>query len=263
MLLRTTALALLLANCAYFAWSQGLLAPLGLAPDSGREPQRLVQQIRPESLRVAPAALQPTEAALPTPSPLASTPASASDSASASASSSAAARPAGEVAAPVEGSVAQATPPAAVPSCLQAGPFDSAQSDALRQALAAAGVPAAAWSLEPIAPAERWIVYMGRYADVEALDRKRAELRALRVDTAPITQPALAPGLSLGVFSSQASAQEHLAQLVRRGVRTARVVAEPREPTSARLLLPAADTALRTQVQGLGPALAGRTLAPC
>lgn len=253
MLLRTTALALLFANCAYFAWSQGLLAPVGLAPDAGREPQRLTQQIRPESLRVAPAAEQPTAAAQPAPSLTTSAPASAA--------ASVAQQPPAEAAA--EDPVAQAASSAPAPSCLQAGPFDTAQSDVLRQALAAAGVPAAAWSLEPIAPAERWIVYMGRYADADALDRKRAELRALRVDTAPITQPALAPGLSLGVFSSQASAQEHLAQLVRRGVRTARVVAEPREPTTARLLLPAADAALRTQVQGLGPALAGRVLAPC
>lgn len=223
MLLRTTALALLLANCAYFAWSQGLLAPVGLAPDSAREPQRLAQQIRPEALRVTPSASAPAE-----PEPAAPAPAAAPETA-----------------------------------CLQAGPFDNAQADALRQALAAAGVPAAAWALEPIAPPGRWIVYMGRYADTDALEKKRAELRALRVDTAPITTPALAPGLSLGVFSSPESANEHLAQLTRRGVRTARVVAEQREPSSARLRLPAADAALRTQLQGLGPALAGRSLAPC
>lgn len=236
MLLRTTALALLLANCAYFAWSQGLLAPVGLAPDSAREPQRLAQQIRPEALRVTPSApaLTPTSAPA-TPEPAA---------------------PAAAAAAPAEAS------PAAT-ACLQAGPFDNAQADALRQALATAGLPAAAWALEPIAPPERWIVYMGRYADTDALEKKRAELRALRVDTAPITLPGLAPGLSLGVFSSPESANEHLAQLTRRGVRTARVVAEQRGPTAARLRLPSADAALRAQVQGLGPALAGRSLAPC
>lgn len=232
MLLRTTALALLCANGAYFAWSQGLLAPVGLAPESAREPQRLEQQIRPEALRVAPAA------------PAASEPEPAAPAAPAAPTVPA----------------AQAEAPAPAVACLQAGPFDNAQAQALRQALGAGGVPASAWSLEPMAPPDRWIVYMGRYNDTEALEKKRAELRALRVDTAPITQPALAPGLSLGVFSTQEAANDHLAQLARRGVRTARVVAEHREPTAARLRLPAADAALREQVQSL---LAGRPLAPC
>lgn len=240
MLLRTTALALLFANCAYFAWSQGFLAPAGLAPESAREPQRMAQQIRPEALHVAPAAAVPLPSAAVAPSVQEAAPAL---------------EPA-PVASPAEAAAPATT-------CLQAGPFELGQSQALRQALAAAGVPAAAWSLEPIAPAERWIVYMGRYTDADALEKKRTELRAMRVDTAPITQPALAPGLSLGVFSSQESANEHLAQLARRGVRTARVVTDPREPTSARLRLPAADAALREQVQGLGAAMAGRTLAPC
>ena len=45
-------LALVLANAAYFAWSDGLLAPYGFAPDTQREPQRLAQQIQPQALRV-------------------------------------------------------------------------------------------------------------------------------------------------------------------------------------------------------------------
>ncbi|KQP47765.1 hypothetical protein ASF44_23370 [Pseudorhodoferax sp. Leaf274] len=243
-MLRTTALALLFANCAYFAWSQGLLAPVGLAPDSAREPQRLAQQIRPEALRVAPA----------------SATASASPAAPLAPSAPAASAVPEPQPAPAAPPVPQAEAPAPAAACLQAGPFDNAQAQALRQALAAGGLPAAAWSLDPIAPPDRWIVYMGRYSDADALEKKRAELRALRVDTAPATQAGLAPGLSLGVFSTQEAAQEHLAQLTRRGVRTARVVVDHREPQSARLRLPAADAALREQVQGL---LAGRLLAPC
>jgi hypothetical protein len=42
----------LLANAAYFAWTQGYLAPLGLAPVEQSEPQRLQSQIRPEALRL-------------------------------------------------------------------------------------------------------------------------------------------------------------------------------------------------------------------
>lgn len=51
-MLRLTVLALILANAAYFAWAQGLLRPWGLGPSQPPEPQRLVQQIRPEALRV-------------------------------------------------------------------------------------------------------------------------------------------------------------------------------------------------------------------
>lgn len=46
--------ALLAANLGFLAWSQGWLAPLGLAPHSGREPERLARQLRPEDLQVLP-----------------------------------------------------------------------------------------------------------------------------------------------------------------------------------------------------------------
>jgi hypothetical protein len=51
-MLRLVVLLLLLANAGYFAWSQGLLLPWGLGPTQQSEPQRLAQQIRPESLRL-------------------------------------------------------------------------------------------------------------------------------------------------------------------------------------------------------------------
>jgi hypothetical protein len=51
-MLRLTVLLLLLANAAYFGWSQGLLAPWGIAPAEQSEPQRLGQQIRPQALRI-------------------------------------------------------------------------------------------------------------------------------------------------------------------------------------------------------------------
>ena len=57
-MLRLTALVLLLANAAWFAWSQGLLQPWGLGPVQQSEPHRLGQQIRPEAVRV----LTPEEA---------------------------------------------------------------------------------------------------------------------------------------------------------------------------------------------------------
>ncbi len=51
-MLRLTVLLLLLANAAYLAWSQGLLAPWGIAPVQQSEPQRIRQQIEPQALRI-------------------------------------------------------------------------------------------------------------------------------------------------------------------------------------------------------------------
>ena len=57
-MLRLVVLALLLANAAYFAWAQNLLAPWGIAPAQQSEPQRMGQQIKPQMLRI----LTPDEA---------------------------------------------------------------------------------------------------------------------------------------------------------------------------------------------------------
>ncbi len=45
---------LLVANVAWFAWSQGWLRVLGLAPTVQAEPERLERQVRPESLTLRP-----------------------------------------------------------------------------------------------------------------------------------------------------------------------------------------------------------------
>ena len=51
-MLRLAVIVLLLANAGYYAWSQGLLRPLGYAPQEQSEPQRMNQQIRPETLQI-------------------------------------------------------------------------------------------------------------------------------------------------------------------------------------------------------------------
>ena len=51
-MLRPLVLLLLLANAAWFAWSQGHLQTWGLGPASQGEPHRLDGQLRPELLRI-------------------------------------------------------------------------------------------------------------------------------------------------------------------------------------------------------------------
>ncbi|WP_311223194.1 MULTISPECIES: SPOR domain-containing protein [unclassified Acidovorax] len=247
-MLRIAFLVLLLANAGYYAWSAGLLRSVGLAPADPSEPHRIEQQIRPEILRV-----QPPAGAGAAGAPRAQN-AGASPAAPATASPVASAQPAEPVA-------ASGAP--AVASCLQAGPFDQRQADTLRVALAATGLPADAWSLEGTPVSSRWMVYMGRFADDEALAKKRAELRARNV---PYDRPgaALEPGLSLGRFSTEEAAERALATLGNQGVRTARVVQERTgASTDYTLRLPAVTDAMAPRIDQLRPALGGKPLRAC
>ena len=54
-MLRLLVLLLLLANAAFFAWSQGLLLAWGVGPLQQSEPQRVQQQLQPQAVRVLPA----------------------------------------------------------------------------------------------------------------------------------------------------------------------------------------------------------------
>lgn len=224
-MLRIAVLILLLANAGYYAWAQGWLRAWGLAPQEQSEPERMANQIRPEALRILPGKDAPAPAP-EAPAAAASTPAGA---------------PAGG-------------------ECLQAGTFDERQAEALRAA--AAALPQGSWALEAAVVPGRWMVYMGRFADNEALEKKRAELRSRNV---AYDRPgaALEPGLSLGRFSSEEAATRELANLGKQGVRTARVVQERPEAKAYTLRLPAVDAALRPQLDTLRPALAGKALRAC
>ena len=154
-----------------------------------------------------------------------------------------------------------ASAPAEPTECLFAGLFDVARGSLLAKALAEA-LPAGSWSLEPGVEPGRWMVYMGRYANAELLERKKAELRNMRVkyEVAPAN---LEPGLSLGSFDSEARANKLLAEVTQHGVRTAHVVAERLETHGMRLKLPAVDAALKIRLEALQPALDGKALKTC
>jgi hypothetical protein len=52
MLMRGFVVLLLLLNVAALAWQWELFAPWGWAPQSAREPERVLNQIRPETIRI-------------------------------------------------------------------------------------------------------------------------------------------------------------------------------------------------------------------
>jgi hypothetical protein len=153
------------------------------------------------------------------------------------------------------------TSAARAPECLQAGLFDDAQAAALRKALAT--LPAGTWMLEPGAEAARWLVYMGRFPVPEALAKKQQELKSLNIRFATVTHPKLSPGLSLGEFPNEAAAEQALANLTERGVRTARLELDRPAARGQWLRLPRADAALRQRVEELAALPSGKALRPC
>ena len=237
-MLRLAVIALLLANAGYYAYTQGWLRSAGLVTPEQAEPQRLQQQIRPETLKVL-RAQGATNNPTPPPAP-----------AAAPAADTAASAPAPTAAAPADAG-----------ECLQAGIFDEKQATALRTA--AASLPQGSWTLEPTPITGRWMIYMGRFDDQDTLDKKRAELRARKVDF-DRAGGTLEPGLSLGRFSTEEAAQRGLTTLNAQGVRTARVMLERQAATGFILKLPAVTDAQRQQwLATLRPAMAGKTLGSC
>jgi hypothetical protein len=226
-MLRLILTLLLLANGLYFAWSQSFFAVLGLAPAQQTEPARMQAQIKPEALRL----LGSTEARR---ADLAASP--------------------GTPAPPV----ALATKPA---ECLQSPLLDDAVATKVRSA--ASDLPSGSWALESVAVPARWIIYMGKYPKPGALTKKKSELRELEVAYEALQNASLEPGISLGGHDTQALATEKLANLNKRGVRTAKVVQEKTASQRQQLRLTAVDDALRAKLEPVKAALGNAGLRAC
>lgn len=263
-MLRFALLVLVVINMGYFAWSHGWMRSLGWAPGNQSEPQRVHQQVRPDALVLPPVVPAPAAApAVPVPVPDAATaaappapptPTPTADNAAAVAVATAGAT---ATAAPAPA----APPPAPAGICLQAGSFDEAQAKTLREALRKQGLDSSQWELQPATIAGRWMVYIGKLQGA-ALEQRRSELRARNIDV-DRAGGALEPGLSLGRYSSEEAATRALTQVLRQGVRGARVVQERPATTVYTLRLPNANAALRQQAQALKSALAGKPLQSC
>ena len=156
----------------------------------------------------------------------------------------------------------KATADAAPQECLQAGPLNASQSAAVRTVLEA-GLPAGAWALDASTLSARWVVYMGKFANPEALTKKRAEIAAMSLKTEPLDNPALQPGLSLGGFETKPEADAHLAKLGQRGIRTARVLQEREEAVVYQLKLPSVSDAVKARLPDVRSALGGAALRSC
>jgi len=212
-MLRTLALMLLLGNALLLAALTGLFDGAGALGE--REPARLQSQQQPALVRIL--------------GPQAASAALAAASAQAAAASS-----------------AQAL------ACLEAGPFSAADAAAAERTLSEAGLAPGAWQAQRQDDSGAFMVYMGRYADRETLQRKLGELKRLKLDGEDLRGvPELQPGIGLGRFDSQASADTALAQLAQRGLRSARVITLRQAQSQTVLRVPAADAPTRARLAGL------------
>lgn len=269
-MLRTLVLILLIVNGAFFAWSQGWLDEvIGVKPQSQHEPQRLSQQINPEKIVVE---ARQTETPPVEPEAQPSQPASA-------AQASSPASPAAQEAAAPESVTAQATTPSAASAaqptappapaaepasvaaaatkpgkriCVEAGPFTAAEyasAEAMLQPL----IPAGMWTRQSVSIQGMWLVYMGPFEEAAQLQRKQDELKRLDgIDFEVVRTPAnLAQGISLGRFSKRENAENQLAILRGKGIRTARIV-NLRPAMELQLLrIPRADVDTQVKLSGL------------
>ena len=250
--MRALLLALLLVNLVFFAWSQGWMAGAGLGPVTQREPQRLALQIHPEQVQVTPltsASAMPTSpASAPAPAP--STPASTPSA------------PADNTSAPQTEAAAQT----AKTVCRQIGPYGAMETDALAQAqaaLARAGLQAKAHHT-PV-PAQ-WMVLLGPFPSQSAM---RAALDQITQQGkvkvfAPVTDRArYEPGISLGVFSNEAAAQEQLQIVRKQGVQGAKVVQRNAGLSRVTLRLPALTPQQLTALGSVSGQLGGQIVKTC
>ena len=227
MLLRLFVFALLAANGLFYAWSHGHLSAWGLTKPSQSESYRIKEQIEPERI-----VIRPTNNAATVQTPAA---------------------PA--VMAVLSSGPATPAPTPAPTSCLMAGVFNDKQSNALKQALDTK-LPDLRWRFDTISLPARWIVYMGKYANNDQRDLKKKQLDQIKVHFEVLTEANLEPGLSLGSHTSQAAANQALQQLIKQGVRTARVLQETPEQKGQSLMIPAINDLNRAKLTALYASLA-------
>ena len=246
MLLRLFVFALLAANGLFYAWSHGHLSAWGLAKPTQSEPYRITEQIEPERIVIRPVN---NTATAPAPTPTTVAPA---------------------VTAALSPGPSPTTPnPTTAPaptSCVMAGVFNDQQSRILKQALDAK-LPDLRWRFDTLSLPARWIVYMGQYANNDQRDLKKKQLDHIKVHFEVLTEANLEPGLSLGSHTSQAAANQALQQLVKQGVRTARVLQETPEQKGQSLIIPAINdlnrAKLNTVYAALATLLANKPLSVC
>jgi hypothetical protein len=212
-----------------------------------REPERLTRQINPEAIVIKGVIkeVKPAETKLEV---------KAATVTLASATT--------QTTAPVTAASAPAVP---ATLCLLSAGNEAAQSAKLSAALKDA-LPNAKLQTSVSREGGFWMVYMGKYADAPTTSKKFAELEKLKIpgdygilrDT-----PAYQPGISLGTFRERDNANLRLAEVVKKGVKSARVVERVPARQITSFKFPELEAALRSQVEEVVQKAGGKPLELC
>ena len=239
-MLRALVLLFLLVNAGLWYWLQSDTQAL----QADREPQRLNHQVSPDAVQVLPDL--PASGAQRASAPVSVASAAASEAAVADAGS------ASTIGVAASAALAMLhTTGGPDSSCLETQALNDAEFAALKAALNKAGLADDAIGERRQSKGGAWIVYLGRFNDQEAWQQKAAELRKLDVKFDRVNAPtALAPGLSLGQFESQADAARRLGEVEKHGVRGARVTVLEAPIVVRHLQVHASDNAWRRAAVG-------------
>lgn len=146
--------------------------------------------------------------------------------------------------------------------CWMAGPFEEAQLDGVRVALSTV-LPADLWKIDVQHLTERWVVYMGKYADDDELGKKAAQLQTLGLRAIPAGDLGWKPGLYLGEYKSEEAAKKAMAKFAAKGVRTARVEQVSKDGPAGFLVLSAIRSDQKAKLDSLGEVFADTPLQHC
>ncbi|MEY2873462.1 MAG: hypothetical protein RLZZ373_833 [Pseudomonadota bacterium] len=250
-MLRALVVILMLANLAFYGWTQGWLTDvLGLSPDGDREPQRLGMQVDPAALRVlgTGSASRPATPAAPRPASPAQIP------------TPEAFEP------PTPASAAADSPPAepAPPVCLEAGPFSQAEwrvaENALRNTLGEGP-----WQLTTREKPGSWMVYVGPYKSRAVMDNRADQLRKMEIafEEARDLPEEYLPGFVFGRHGAEADARALQARLMGQKVKYVRVVPLVKPTALHTVRIQKADADIQERVAALKPRLSGHLFETC
>lgn len=152
---------------------------------------------------------------------------------------------------------ATASGPGVAP-CMETPALTADAAAALARALRQAGLAAERWTELRREAGGRWAVVLGRDEPAARLERRLAQVQALKLDAA---EPVIAEGsLQLGTFASTEAAERQLQAWQRQGLRGAQVLALETPRTEVRLRADGLDAerwaALKAATPTGGPAWA-------
>jgi hypothetical protein len=209
---------------------------LGIDPMGDREPGRVRQQVHPEAVQVvvqAQTQAQTGQAGSTGPTGPSETP-------------------------PIHPTAASPT------ACLEAGPFTTSELDQA-VAILKTRIESHQWAVQTRDVPGRWMLYMGRYPNRDAMLRKADELQRMEISKIDEVHgiPELEFGLSLGEYQRLDAAEAALLHMNEVHVRSARIVQILPPSLAHTLRIASADAAVQARITSLKAALGVRAFQAC